>query len=141
MITKFEIQFSGHKNIRSTHKTTLEITTEQNLTINGNCIIGVNATCGCSGIPTILKKLIKKSTTFITITIVVKNSLFQIHGIGNDDLSLINEHDIVLRKSNYISPRTLAINCDRSSISLPRYMIKELQNPKTNGKFIITVIH
>jgi len=36
---RFDIKFSGHKNIRSTHKNTIEITKDPNLTINGDCII------------------------------------------------------------------------------------------------------
>ncbi|MGC8558045.1 MAG: DUF371 domain-containing protein, partial [Nitrososphaeria archaeon] len=31
----FEIEFYGHKNIRALHKTTLEITKEEHLTLKG----------------------------------------------------------------------------------------------------------
>ena len=36
-----EIIAQGHPNVLGTHRTTIEITTEDFLTTNGNCIIGV----------------------------------------------------------------------------------------------------
>jgi len=59
----FEIPFYGHKNIRSLHQKTIEITTEQDLTLNGDCIIGVGASCGCNDIPEKMKKLLQSSKT------------------------------------------------------------------------------
>ena len=53
---KFEIEFFGHENIRSLHQKTIEITKEGNLTPSGDCIIGVNASCGCNDIPNEIKK-------------------------------------------------------------------------------------
>jgi hypothetical protein len=44
---RFEIQFSGHENIRSNHQKTIEITKESHLTPSGDCIIGVNASSSC----------------------------------------------------------------------------------------------
>ena len=41
MIYKFHAY--GHPNILGTHKTTLEFTKDEDLTSNGNCIIGVKA--------------------------------------------------------------------------------------------------
>ena len=45
---KFEIEFSGHENIRSNHQKTIEITKESHLTPRGDCIVGVNAKYSCS---------------------------------------------------------------------------------------------
>ena len=38
---KIEIPFQGHKNILSLHQKTLEITKDDELTSNGDCIVGV----------------------------------------------------------------------------------------------------
>ena len=78
----FEIPFYGHKNIRSLHQKTIEITTESNLTLNGDCIIGVNANCGCNDIPEKMKKLLQSSKTNILFTIKVKNLSFKTKGKG-----------------------------------------------------------
>ena len=136
----FEIPFYGHKNIRSLHQKTIEITTESNLTLNGDCIIGVNADYACNNIPEKMKKLLRSSKTDILFTIKVKDFSFKVKGKGHDELILTHPHDIVIRKSSFVCPRTLATNCDKASDSIPRKMIKILQNPDTKGIFTIDVI-
>ena len=136
----FEIPFYGHENIRSLHQKTIEITTDQDLTLNGDCIIGVGASCGCNDIPEKMKKLLRSSKTNILFTIKVKDFSFKVKGKGHDELVLTHPHDIVIRKSSFVCPRTLATNCDKASDSIPRKMIKILQNPDTKGIFAIDII-
>ena len=135
----FEILFNGHKNIRSLHPKTIEITTEPSLTLNGDCIIGVEASCGCNDIPEQMKNLMRNSKSEILFTISVKDVSFKIKGSGHENLILTNPHDIVIRKSSFICPRTLAIRCDLASDSIPRQLIKVLQNPDSRGIFAIDV--
>ena len=135
----FEILFHGHKNIRSLHPKTIEITTEPNLTLNGDCIVGVEASCGCNDIPEQMKNLMRNSKSEILFTISVKDVSFKVKGRGQENLILTNPHDIVIRKSSFICPRTLAIHCDLASDSIPRQMIKILQNPDSRGIFAIDV--
>jgi hypothetical protein len=135
----FEISFNGHKNIRSLHPKTIEITTEPDLTLNGDCIIGVKASCGCNDIPKEMKNLMRNSKSEILFTISVNGISFKVKGNGNENLILTNPHDIVIRKSSFICPRTLAIQCDLASDSIPRQMIKILQNPDSRGIFVIDV--
>ena len=135
----FEIPFYGHENIRSLHPKTIEITTHPNLTLNGDCIIGVKANYACNDIPERLKSLLQNSKSKISCTIIVKEIKFKIKGKGNEKLTLLNPHDIVIRKSSFVCPRTLATNCDVASDSLPRQMVKLLRNPDTSGVFAIDV--
>ena len=136
---KFEIEFSGHENIRSNHQKTIEITKESHLTPQGDCIVGVNATSSCADLPDDLKNKLKDPNTKVTFSIFVGNYEFLIHGMGNPDLILTHSDDIVIRKSNFICPRTLAVKCDKASDMLPREMVSLLRNPKTIGIFTIIV--
>jgi hypothetical protein len=136
---RFEISFHGHENVRSLHPKSIEITTDPNLTVNGDCIVGVGATCGCLGIPDEMKKMLKKPQTEVTCTILVGDLSFSITGKGSEKLTMTNPHDIVIRKSNFTCPRTLSIGCNIASDSIPRKMIKALQDPKTVGIFRIEV--
>lgn len=135
----FEISFYGHKNIRSLHTKTIELTTEPELTLKGDCIIGVQARCGCKDIPEEMKKLLQNSKSDVLFTITVNDLSFKVKGKGHDDLILTHPHDIVIRKSSFVCPRTLATNCNVASNSIPRQMIKMLQNPETKGIFSIDV--
>lgn len=136
---RFEIPFFGHANVRATHIRTIEITTEPDLTLQGDCIIGVGAEFGCKKIPDAIKEKLRRSDAQIMITIFVNDEKFEIVGRGHEELKLENPHDIVIRKSNFLCPRTLAIGCDKASDDMPRDMIKKLQNPKTKGLFVIEV--
>ncbi len=136
---QFEISFFGHKNVLALHTKTIEITKDSKLTPSGDCIIGTNAFCGCKGIPSQIKKKLKDSNTKVVISIIVNGYTFRINGKGHKDLKCTHPHNIVLRKSNYVCPRTLAINCDKSSDQIPRKLIRLLQNPKIKGKFKIEI--
>ena len=136
---KFEIEFTGHENIRSNHQRTLEITKESHLTPRGDCIIGVNAKSSCADLPEELKNKLKNPDSKINFSIKVGDEEFVMEGKGHPDLILSHTEDIVIRKSDFICPRTLAINCDKASDLLPRSMVKLLQDPKTIGTFTITV--
>ena len=136
---KFEIGFSGHENIRSNHQKTIEITKESHLTSQGDCIVGVNATSSCADLPQELKDKLKIPGAKITFSIRVGKHEFVLEGKGHPDLILTHSEDIVIRKSDFICPRTLAIKCDKASDLLPREMVSLLQNPKTKGTFTITV--
>ena len=136
---KIEIPFSGHKNILSLHKKTIEITKDSELTVNGDCIVGTNSTLACVDLPEKFKKKIQNSDAMIVFTIVADEHSFYIHGKGSDKLTLKHTSDIVLRKSAFTCSRTIAIKCDKASDDIPRTMIKKLQNPKTTGKLIIEI--
>ena len=79
-------------------------------------------------------------TTESNLTIKVKDFSFKVKGKGRDELILTHPHDIVIRKSSFVCPRTLATNCNKASNAIPRKMIKVLQNPDTKGIFTIDVI-
>jgi len=136
---QFEIQFSGHENIRSNHPKTIEITKETHLTPRGDCIVGVNASSSCADLPSELKDKLRNPDSKIKFSICVGNDEFVLEGIGHPELILTHTEDIVIRKSDFICPRTLAIKCDKASDLLPRTMVSLLQDPKTKGIFTIIV--
>ena len=136
---RFEIPFYGHENVRALHPRTIEITTEPDLTLQGDCIIGVSAECGCKDIPKKLKEKMRDERSKVTLSIQVNDEVFQVIGNGGKDLILEHSHDIVIRKSKFLCPRTLAINCNKASNDIPRKMVKMLQSPQTKGVFVIEV--
>jgi uncharacterized protein len=136
---QFEISFHGHENVRSLHPKSIEITTDDDLTVNGDCIVGVRASCGCRDIPDEMKLLLQDPQSKVTCTILVDDLSFKINGKGSEKLTLTNPRDIVIRKSNFTCPRTLSVNCDTASDLIPRQMIKALQNPKTKAIFRIEI--
>ena len=136
---KFEITFHGHRNVRSTHKKTIEITKEAELTTRGDCIIGVSADSACTDIPKEIKERLQDPDRKITFTVSAGDLKFTVTGRGHPGLTLTHKSDIVIRKSRFTCSRTAAVECDWASEDLPKEMIAALQDPKTTGVFTIEV--
>ncbi len=128
----------GHKNIRATHKTTLEITKESDLTIKGDCIIGVNADIACYDIPKHILEAAKSKDCIIKLILEINGKKEIITGRGDPRLTYKNKISFVVRKSNFVCDRTLMINADKSARDLDRSFIEELKDEKSKilGKII-----
>jgi hypothetical protein len=113
----------GHENILATHKTTLEITKDTQLSKNGNCIVAVAANKSLNELSDEFRKRLRKKNSKITI-IIEANGLFE------ELLTLANTKDMVIRKSDYICDRTLAIKASKSACDLSSNLVKKLRDPK-----------
>ena len=129
----------GHANILGTHKTTIEITKEPELSKQGDCIIGVNADKSCADLSNELKTALKSNKKF-EIILRAGGIEEKISGFGSPDLKLTNKKDIVLRKSSHIDDRTLLIRCDKACTDLNKKLIQKLQNPHTELELLIETI-
>ena len=134
------IDFHGHPLIKATHKTTLELTKESNLTEKGDCIIGVRATKACSEIHPSLRRYLSREFQIVKISIVVQGLLFEVYAKGHPSISLSHDSDVVIRKSNFICERTLAILSDKAAIDMPRTMVSLLRERNMLGRMIIEAV-
>ncbi|HEY7507048.1 MAG TPA: DUF371 domain-containing protein [Nitrososphaera sp.] len=134
-----EIQFFGHPNVQSLHARTIEITKEEHLGLKGDCIIGVRASKGCADIDEKIKRMLKLDDSVVNIEISVGSESFSITGRGDSRLTLLNQHDIVIRKSRFVCPRTMSVMCDKASSDLPRKMIRMLQAKDAKGLFRVSI--
>ena len=120
----------GHENIQAIHPSTLMFTKEKYLSNAGDCIIGVTADKAGTDLSQEFKDALRKPNAKLTIIIEAGGITEQIIAFGSFELTLTHQTDIVIRKSDYISDRTLAIHADKSSNDLPRDLIEKLKNPK-----------
>jgi len=134
-----DVTFYGHPNIRSLHAKTIEITKDEHLTPRGDCIIGVKANKACTDLDEALKHRLKSNSAVVRIEVMVGNESLLISGMGHHRLSMLNSHDIVIRRTNFACPRTMSVQCDKASSEVPRKMVKILQDPDIEGIFRITV--
>lgn len=138
MVIRDVVKFKGHINIKAMHKTTLEVTKEDYLTLRGDCIIGVLANKGCADLSEDLKELIRKGSK-LKITLIVENEKFQFSAYGSSKLELSDPTSIVIRKSGFISPRTLAIYSEASAFDIPRNIV-ELLKKGASGVMVIEAL-
>jgi uncharacterized protein len=126
----FKIKAKGHANILSEHKSTFEITSDPNLSLSGDCIIGVSMNYTLNDLPSELKEKINDRTSIITVRLSTENGEDEIRGYGHPDLTLDHLTDIVCRKSSYICSRTLMINSNKAASDLSIDLISDLRKGK-----------
>jgi hypothetical protein len=134
-----EVIFYGHPNVQSLHAKTIEITKEEHMTLRGDCIIGVRADKACAGLDEALKHKLRSNSAIVRIEVIVGTESFLITGVGDERLNLLSSQDIVIRKTNFVCPRTMSVRCDKASLELPRKMVKMLQDRDRKAIFRITV--
>ena len=139
MTVKETITAFGHPNIQAIHPSTLMITKEPHLTRTGDCIIAVAADKAVVDLSDIFKDRLKTPSAKLIILIEAGGLTEQINAFGSPKLDLTHSTDIVVRKSEYISNRTLAIKADKSSNDLPRKFVEKLKNSKQIIKITLTV--
>ena len=130
-MTELEKVFAyGHEKVLCTHNTTIELTKDDFLTERGTCILGINASKACYDLTPKLKSKIQSGYKF-KISINAEGTSDSFYGYGNPNLKLLNNKDMVFRKSSFICDRTVLINCTKASNELSRELINKL---KISGK-------
>ena len=138
-ITREIIWAFGHPNIQGIHPTTLMFTKDIHVSKNGDCIVAMTADKSVADLSVQFKEELRKPNAKVTVTIEAGGFREEIRALGSPKLCLCHPTDIVIRKSDYICSRTLAICADKSSIDLPRAIVEKLQNPKQKVKVTLIV--
>ncbi len=133
------ILFRGHPMVRSLHPTTIEVTTEEHLTERGDCIIGVGASKGCAQLDETLKEALRRGESKVLFTIRAGGESFGFVAEGDPGLGLSHPHDMVIRKSRFVSDRTLAVGASVAAKDIPRTLVAVLRDPRTVGVLEIRV--
>ena len=116
----------GHRNIRATHRTTLEITKEADLTPRGDCIVAVGSEKGAADLNRELVEALKRGAE-ATLTIEAGGVTETVRGRGDPRITLTHPTDIVVRKSLYVDSRTLMVEADKSALDLDRRLVEALR--------------
>jgi hypothetical protein len=129
----------GHENILATHKTTIEFTKDTHLSKKGDCIVAVASDKSLNELSDEFKTRLRKNNSKLTIIIEVNGLANKIKAKGAAILPLTNTKDIVIRKSDYICNRTLAIKANKAACDLSAGLIKKLRDPKKRVKITLIV--
>jgi hypothetical protein len=130
---------NGHANILAKHPATLMFTKDKELSKTGDCIVAVSADKAVADLGQQFKNLLRKPNAKLTITIEVDKLREQINAVGSPKLTLTHLTDMVIRKSNYICSRTLAIHADKAASDLPRDLVQKLKSSKQKVKITLAV--
>ncbi len=128
----------GHPKILGTHKNTLEFTKDKEVSLKGDCIIGVNANFDLSEIKNFIESLKSRKISIAIKTVSKSESASIEEGIFaeiNTDFDSAKE--LVIRKTDFISERTFGIRADKSAFDLDRKLIDFLKSKE--GKISVII--
>jgi hypothetical protein len=120
------IRCRGHPLVLGTHPTTFEVTCEDHLTKNGNCIIGIAADKGCAGLTPSFKAVLAHDDAVLVTRLACDGIVAEVRSRGSSRLTLDHPADMVWRKSTFVCSRTIGVLSVRSAQTLPRELIKNL---------------
>jgi hypothetical protein len=121
----------GHENVIGKHKTTVEITSEEFLTRQGTCIVGIRATQTLASLGSTIKELATLETTKIILVMDVNGIIEQVTGTGGPDLTYSDSVSMVARTSSYQCGRTLMIHADKAASDLSEDFVNSLKESRT----------
>ena len=116
----------GHENVIGEHNTTVELTTENYLTKQGTCIVGVQATQKLSELSSEIREIVTLDTTKIVLVMEVAGIKEQVSGTGGSALTYSDSTSMVARTSSFQCGRTLMINADKAASDLSREFVSLL---------------
>jgi len=122
------IRCRGHPLVLGTHPTTFEVTREEHLTENGNCIVGVGADKGCVGLSKEFKECLAHDDAVLVTRLLAGGVEAVIRSRGADGLLLDHPTDMVWRRSTFTCGRTIGICSDQVAATLPRALIDALKS-------------
>jgi len=129
----------GHENVQATHHSTVEFTKDAALSIKGDCVLVVSANKGLGDLSPEFKTNLKKQNARVTIKIEAGDVSEEIQAQGSPNLTLAHPDEMVLRKSDFVSDRTLGIYANKAAKDLSRELVMKLKNPAQKVKITLTV--
>lgn len=120
------------------HKTTLEFTKDEELSLNGDCIVGVKADFSLPQLKNFIKSLKGNNKVTIRIETINEEHNKAIENINAEiNPSFNSDKEIVIRKTCFISERTFAIKADKAAFELNKGLIRFLS--VNRGNILVTI--
>ncbi len=133
------IYAKGHRNIKSTHRTTFEFTKDTSLTERGDCILAISADKGVNDLSDEFKNVLLNDDASLKIIVEAGGKEDSALAKGSRLLLLKDINDMVIRKGTFICDRTLAINSNKAAIDFDRTLIEILKDPRAEVRIKLIV--
>ncbi|MBL7054243.1 DUF371 domain-containing protein [Candidatus Woesearchaeota archaeon] len=126
---QYKFKAYGHPNITAKHKTTLEFTKDKNLSLRGDCIIGVNADFFLIQLKKFIKSLKNnKIEIIIGLKDKVNNKIIKEEIVAEINPEFNSDREMVIRKSDFRDERTFGVRADKGAWELCKEFTEILRN-------------
>lgn len=100
----------------------------------------MGASKACADLERTTKEALRTQGLAISLKVRVEGAEFALQAEGDPRLTLSSEKDMVIRKSRFVSERTLAVAADHAARDIPRSLVKLLKDPGAAGVLEVGVI-
>ncbi|MFB3888682.1 MAG: DUF371 domain-containing protein [Candidatus Bathyarchaeia archaeon] len=128
----------GHENILATHHATFEFTKDNHVSRDGDCILVVSCDKSLLDLGKQFKEALRQPHSRLTVRIEADGMSEEAHAEGSSSLSLSHPREMVVRKSDYVSDRTLAVHADKAARDFSRALVEQLKNPRQ--QVVVTLV-
>ena len=117
---------TGHEHVSAEHSSTFELTSDDWLTPAGDCILAVEADTVPAEFDDDFVDACRSADATVTATIRVDGHERVVEGRGHPDLTFESDRSMVVRTSEYVDARPVAVDADAAAADLDREMVAAL---------------
>lgn len=116
----------GHEHVAATHSSTFEVTTDDWLTPAGDCIVGVEADRAPAEFDPTFVAACRDAEREVTVVLRAGGHETRVGARGHPDLTFASDRSLVVRTSDYVDDRTVAVAADAAAADLDRRLVTAL---------------
>jgi hypothetical protein len=116
----------GHDNVAAAHASTFEVTTDDWLTPAGDCIVGVAADRAPEDFDPAFVAACRDPESDVEVVLRADGHETRVRARGDPDLTFASDRSLVVRTSDYVDDRTVAVGADAAAVDLDRGLVAAL---------------
>jgi hypothetical protein len=121
------VRATGHENVSGTHGSTWEVTSDDYLTPAGDCILGIEADAVPAEFDDSFVEACQSADASIRMALETTGQTVEVLASGHPDLTFESDRSLVVRTSDYIDDRTVAINATKAAADIDRDLVSSLE--------------
>ena len=120
------VRARGHENVRGTHTSTWELTSDDWLTPAGDCILGTEADRVPADFDPAFVEACRDADATLVATLRADVHEATVTGRGDPDLTFEDDRSLVVRTSDYVDDRTVMVGADAAAADIDRDLVAAL---------------
>lgn len=117
---------TGHENVTAEHRSTFEVTSDDWLTPAGDCIVGVDADAVPATFDDAFVDACRSREATVAVTLRADGHEDRVEAHGHPELTFGSDRSMVVRTSEYVDDRTVAVGADAAAADLDRDLVAAL---------------
>jgi len=122
------IRARGHEHVSAEHASTFEVTRDDFLTPAGDCILGIEADRAPADFETGFVAACRDPEVTVRATLEAGGCTEVVEARGHPDLPFASDRSLVVRTSEYVDGRTVAVGADVAAGDLDRDLVRALSD-------------